>query len=546
MIRFPRSLASSRSLVALALAAGLTTLTACMVTDDVEPDHPFKGEPGGGDPSTAGTLTGSVSTATGGAAGFVTVRAGERSTFADGQGDFTLRDVPEDVAFLRVSDDPLRNSVVYRPVDIILGASVHYPDLALLDLPIVGTVNGADGGEVFAGPDGTGVVFAGGTLENASGPFTGVCGVLMGASLASDDLFFATFPGPMAGTTDDGDVVTFEPQGVLWLNLIFANQGLWLAEGSTATVRLGLPDGQAATAPETILAWQLVDSTGTWEQIGESVLTDGVYDVEVARLAPVCWAEPIDQVCEVTGTVTDQDGNPLASARVIGRGLGGGIQTDAVSDETGAFTLAVVNDVASELRGYVGNIAGTPDTLAAGTPCPVTLDTPLAVALPDWSITLTWTEADTDLDAHLHVADGSWHLFYIEPGSLDGAPFTRLENDDRTGTVGETIVGQRWYDGTTEFWVHDYEHRDSEQTLETGAMVELAIEDSSWTFDVRDVPFPLAIDEGDTTVADSTGWWHVFDIEVSGRDVEVIAVQRFEDGTTAGRAKHRIVGKPAR
>lgn len=538
-MRFARPL----TLLFLVSLAALMMLSACMVTDDIEPESPFKGESGGEEPSTAGTISGRVVDGNGNGNGFVTVQAGDVSAFADGQGDFTLRDIPEDVTFLRVRDDLLRNSINYRPVDVVLGRVVYFPDIALLDLAIRGTVNGADGGEVSLDANGTSVTFGGGTLENAGGPFTGVCGVLMGATLPGDAAFLDAFPGAMEGVRTDGSVVPFVSQGVLWVNLIFANEGLWLADGQTATMSLGLPAEQAATAPATILAWQMVDSTGTWEEIGESTLTDGVYSIDVPRLAPVCWSAPIDAPCELSGSVADQNGNPLASARVIARGLGGGVRSATITDETGAFTLTTVLDVDTELRAYSDNIAGAPDTLAAGTPCPVVLDAPLTVSLPDWSVQLTWTESGLDMDAHLFIADGSWHLNYIDPGTMDGAPFTMLQNDDRDGSTGETVVGQRWYDGTTEFWVHDYGHQSSELALTSGAMVALVIADSTWTFDVSEVPFPLFIDEGDTTVADSTGWWHVFDIEVEGQDIDVVPVERFEDPAGAGRSKSALPAK---
>jgi hypothetical protein len=322
--------------------------------------------------------------------------------------------------------------------------------------------------------------------------------------------------------------VTFLPEGVIWINVIGNGQPLGLAPDVGATLRLGLPPAQAATAPETIVAWQVDPDSGAWIEVGESTLVEGVYSIDVPRLTPVCWSSPVASPCEISGTVVDQDGDPVVNANVLAESEDGRFRNRALADGEGAFSLTIAPGRATEIVAYAGNIAGAADTLAADVACPYSLVTPLTVTLPDYSVTLTWEAAGVDLDTHYDLGDGSWRLDYTNLGTLDAAPYTALDGDDRTGDTGETVVGRRWYQGVSEYWVHDYEHRSSEALGDTGARVRLSIADSTWSFSVADVPFPAAVDGPDTTVADSSGWWHVFDIEVTGLDVRVVPIQAFE------------------
>ena len=146
--------------------------------------------------------------------------------------------------------------------------------------------------------------------------------------------------------------------------------------------------------------------------------------------------------------------------------------------------------------------------------------------LPDYAIDLSWSAGSGDLDLHYLVAIGesgapTWTINYIGRGSLDAAPYTRLERDAREGGDPERIVGRRWYDGVSEVWVHDYEGRSTASLRTTGARVDLLINEEAWSFAVADAPF-------DSASSDSSGWWHVCDLVVTGSAVAVDTVQAFQ------------------
>ena len=101
-------------------------------------------------------------------------------------------------------------------------------------------------------------------------------------------------------------------------------------------------------------------------------------------------------------------------------------------------------------------------------------------------------------------------------------------------------MGRRYQQSVNSFWVHAYDLRNSEAALATAALVSLDLGDTTHTFDIGDVPFPYHIVDEDTTVADSLGWWHVFDLEVVDHAPVVTPVQRFEAppvSLKAGRGK---------
>lgn len=510
------------------LALLLTTLAvvvACDSTEQLHPSFPIDDKGDGSDPSTSGALTGQVTSALGTPVPFAEVVVGDLRRFADAGGQFAIVDLPPEVeaAVIRKDDRTTEN---HRPVHVTLGGSVHYPDLVLLPMTLAGTAPSATGGDV-ALSDGTGASFPAAAFLDDGQPYIGNAGVFMAVTRPGDPGFLEAAPGASRGIDSDGEEAYLEIEGVAWFSVIGGGRRLALADAITIPVTLTLPTEQAASAPQIIDVWQIDPVSALWVHHGTSELVDGSYATTIDALRPTCWAAAADGLCEVSGQVADQHGNAIEGARVLARGLGGGLRTDAITDQDGRFSLRTRDGIDVQVLPLAGNIAGRPDTVAAGSPCPVELADPLMVSLPDFSIDLQWDQA-TDLDAHLFIA-GQWHLSYLNHGSLDATPYTQFDDDDRRGDQGgEVFRGRRWQQGTTAYWVHAYGLRSSESLAASGALVELAIGDSTWSFDVSDTPFPYQIAGTDTTVADSSGWWHVFDIEVDGLQVSVETIGAFE------------------
>lgn len=530
----------SLKIVRLLMILSLALLAACEVTEELHPDfEPLTKDEGGGS-SGGGTLSGEVRNAQGNPVA-PTILYGDVTDYGEPDGGFNVGGIPDGTEAFTVTSAG-RYSSCTRPLQIADGEWLHYPDITVLTMPTApaGVFFGDAGGEAVAS-DGTGAIVPAEALADTGQVFTDRCGVFAVKTTALDDHFLSAAPGLGRGVQADGTEVALRLEGVLWTLLvgIGASGPLEIIDGQSIVVSMGLPAEQLGDAPTTIDAWQMDTATGLWTYLETVDLVDGAYRATVTSLAPVGWASVVSEaLCEISGRITDQHGTPMASARVQSNSLDGRYRTDAFTDENGEFTVRTLDGVGAELLPLVSDLSGATVTVEAGAACPVTLSAPLPVSIPEYSIDLVWG-ITTDLDSHFYLGLGD-HLSYLDFGSLDASPFILLENDDRTGATGESILGRRYQPGINSFWVHAYELRSSGDALSSAALVSLDLGDTTYTFDIGDVPFPYHIIEEDTTVADSLGWWHVFDLEVVDHVPVVTPVQMFEApplGLKAGRGK---------
>lgn len=435
----------------------------------------------------------------------------------------------DSVAWLRVN--PQTSTVTCRPLQLSPGGEFHLPGVRLLKVDRYGAIfrNAAGGTVTVGGSWGSSATFADSSFLHQGQLFVGPCAPYVAVATADQAQFAAAFPGEFRGVRLDDTTVALEPVGVFWTAVV--GQGpayLDLAPGKSVTYRLAVDVAGSVPAPPTILVWSLDLVSGRWHEVGEANLVDNHYEAVLATLAPVCWANPPATTCAVTGTVHAPDGLPLAGATVVYQAQDGRTRQSALTDAQGAFAMTVTPAAAALITPYFGSIVGAGLTIDTVATCPYPLAGPLVVTLPDYQVDLTWTAGRGDLDANLLVlvpdASGEpvlqWSIDYRNPGDPDRAPFAWLAAENRDGTAPETIVGRRWYDGRVEYWVRDYTHRLTTDLRSSGARVDLAIGDQGWSFAVAATPF-------DAATADSTGWWHVFDIHVAGSEVAVESVDRF-------------------
>ncbi len=481
-----------------------------------------------------GTISGLVVNATGTAlAGarldvLSATEAGESATgFADLSGRFFLANLPLDRNVVRFSVAPQRFNTNYRRLQLSPGGELHFPRVMLL--PVVrGSVFFANAsGSASIGAFGSGATFADSSfVAPDSTIYVQRVAPYLAVTTFPDQHFAAAFPGEYLGTLTDGTEVALDALGVMWVFVDSQVGGLALAPGKDVTYRLGIDPTADGPPPENALVWLFDVGAGSWREIGESLLDNGVYTATVASLGPICWANPAAAVCEVLGVVHDDLGEPLGNANIDYRDLSGRFRGSALSEDDGSFSLTVVPSFRAVVTPYIGSVSGTRDTMNTLEECPSVIAEPLVVTLPHYRIDLDWQEPEGDLDAYglVYIEEGDalklqWTLSFIDRGRLDIAPYARHEGDAR-GTGPESIVGRRWYDGRFAYWVHDYRNERTDALRATGAVVDLTINERAWRFAVDEAAF-------DAALSDSSGWWHVFDIVVVGASVEVEPVQRF-------------------
>jgi hypothetical protein len=122
-----------------------------------------------------------------------------------------------------------------------------------------------------------------------------------------------------------------------------------------------------------------------------------------------------------------------------------------------------------------------------------------------YQFTLIWGENPHDLDSHLWTApinDTTYHIYYIDMGYPDQAPFAQLDVDDVTSYGPEHMTIYQHFAGTYTYAVYHYS---GSGTLATsGARVSLIKPDG--TLQAFSVPT-------DTTGVGSNWWWHVCTID---------------------------------
>ena len=157
--------------------------------------------------------------------------------------------------------------------------------------------------------------------------------------------------------------------------------------------------------------------------------------------------------------------------------------------------------------------------------CPFVLAQPLVLTVPAYTISLTWGEAPEDLDSHLLIpmtwdtGYDYYHLYYSNMGTYSDDPYALLDTDDTESFGPEILTGTRLYEGRFQYWVNNYTDDTSVDLSTSGAVVQLEIGGQLRTYRAADVPL-----QG----ADQTGWWHVFDLVVSGGNVTVQSVMAYQ------------------
>ncbi len=471
-------------------------------------------------PGATGTISGVVSDLNGSVLSDVDVSIGSGAPVqTNEQGFFVLSGVAAgDVVVSLAAPDYV---TTHRNVTVLANQTTHLPEISLMDA-ITEVVDGAAGGTLDAGVGG--VTFPANAFVDADGePYTGDVNVELAALAPQMDGFYAAFPGEFEGVRENGDVVPFVSFGIMDVNLMNADKSapVHLAAGITAELTMDIPTALKASAPETMPMWYYDPATGRWIEDGEATLEGNTYVADVDHFTTWNWDVPLESVCLIQGTVVDVNENPVADARVISQGVQSGLMDQAYTDASGNYSVRGIADETFVVRAIKGSYASEAIEVVLND-CPFTVSTALELLEPAFSITLTWGEAPGDLDSHLWVPQPApaepFHVYYSNMGSLTDDPFTMLDTDDTSSYGPEIISAFNLYEGTYEYYVHNYDGNDEGPLKQSGAVVNLLIGNQSRTYAVANVP-------GEDTVE----WWHVFDIVVGGgQGTSIVDVMVFE------------------
>ncbi len=147
----------------------------------------------------------------------------------------------------------------------------------------------------------------------------------------------STMPGDLRGVDFENNEVILETYGMVSVELIGANgEELNLKENTTATLEFPIVGLQESIAPEQIPLWSLNEETGYWIEEGKAIKEDNVYKAEVSHFSFWNCDYPWPLV-EISGTVKDEDGNPIVNALVSVTLVNTSITGTGFTDGTGYF-----------------------------------------------------------------------------------------------------------------------------------------------------------------------------------------------------------------
>jgi len=471
-----------------------------------------------------GVVTGTVQDAAGGPLFGVQVTVGDRSGTSNEQGFFSIDEVaPGDyVATLALSG----RMTVHRNVTVEEGRTSYLTGV-VLPAAVSQTVPAGTGGTVTAGPTSVQLP-AGGFVDDQGTAYSGDVAVQATGMTPDQDGFFGSFPGSFTGVRSDGSMVTIASYGYMDVTLSGADKSgsVQLAPGQTATLTLQLPPEKAAAAPDTIPMWYFDPDDGLWHEEGRAVKQGSTYVSEVSHFSTWNWDVPVDDICSIIGVVHDVEGQPLSGVHVRSESLPVGLLDEDVTDSQGNFNVRALKFSRTTIWAVSGTSMYGPYVVDVQDVCPVVMPDTLVVTRPAFSITLQWGQTPSDLDSHLLIPMtwddnyGYYHIAYYNMGTMSTDPYTQLDTDDTSSYGPEIITGARLYQGTYQYWVHNYSNDNSAELHDTSqATVRVEAGDQNRLFAAEDVPL-----EG----ADTSGWWHVFDMTVdAGGNLTITPVMRF-------------------
>ena len=408
---------------------------------------------------TLGVIVGQVMDTAGDALDGVTVTAEAGTATTNEQGWFTLPDVLV-ASRVRLMFTKEGYATAHRLVDVepeqnsYISAVMSAVDTTeQVDAGTGGTATTDDGeGSIELGPNSL--------VDEEGNPFDGTATVSVTAFDPTDEMEIDAFPGEYLGINAASEQVPLKSYG--FMNIAVADgsgEPLQLAAGKTATITTKVPTALRSEAASlgTCPLWTYDPETGYWQEEGQ-----GSYDAAseafvgaVSHLSTWNWDVAYPRAF-ISGRVINSIGLPVEGARVECWGEGWKFSRWA-SGETGTGAdglfecIPVECTVTFTCRASKGNVQ-SPEYALGPYACdessswrePNVCHDVGDMVLPGGGdfvqIALTWDEDPRDLDAHLAAdVNGTFHIYYMNKGSLTSEPYAYLDTDD-TDSYGPEIV----------------------------------------------------------------------------------------------------------
>lgn len=417
--------------------------------------------------TTTGTLSGRVlNTATGAVLSGATVVAGGLSTTTDGNGDFSLANVPAaDRTTVQVSAAGFETS---HRIASVIANEVNMLSVLVVPIGATATVMPAAGGEVGIAGSPAMVRFPAGAI-NSSDP----------VEVTISDIDPASAPDNMPGdftTMTGGAEGLIESMGAISVNVRSASgASVPMAAGRTATLRIPL-SSLNTSPPASIPLWFYDTAAGRWVQEGTATLMSDAsgqfYEGDVAHFTT--WnADSLYQSVTITGCVED-NGMPVSGVSVKSTGIDYSGTSTARTGADGRFTIRVRPNSRVTLSGMSGGLVTSTRAISTGSEAQDITASCLQIVREGtaFSIRLSWGERPSDLDSHLYMPQGG-QIFYQSRGSLMAEPFVNLDTDDTSSFGPEVVTVLRPRVGIYRYFVKNFSRTTTPGITGSPARVEL-------------------------------------------------------------------------
>ncbi|MEM2098136.1 MAG: hypothetical protein QXU99_00105 [Candidatus Bathyarchaeia archaeon] len=416
----------------------------------------------------------------------VTVTIGGRTGTTNNQGWVSIANImPGNKQVVKLAKTGY--ATTYKVVNIKAGESSFFE--ATLS-PIDKTVSfDASQGITVTTVDNAKLIIAANTLRTLQNNiYNGIAELTITYFDPSNEMDANAFPGEYLGrTASDQTIVPLKSFGFMDISITTQNgEPLQLVSGQNATIQMPVPAAmrtEAATI-NTCPLWYFDPDTGLWIEEGQGTYdaTTGCFIGTIGHFST--WNYDIAYpAAYISGRVIDSSGNPVKGAQVKCWGKGW-YQQRWASGETetkadGTFTripveVGVTFNYQASKGGHKSAIR-TAGPLAKGEEYWVG---DILIDAPTIQVSLTWGSDPEDLDSHLTAkldSGATFHVYYLDEGSLSSEPFTNLDTDDTNGYGPEVISISRLRPGTYQYSVRHYAGTGTIAT--SGAEINLVIAD---------------------------------------------------------------------
>ena len=223
---------------------------------------------------------------------------------------------------------------------------LNYTTIQLLPKTIIGTVSGADGGEVSLSSGAIVRLPAGGIVDASGQPYTDEVQVAAQWLNPKADRLGDFMPGNLQGISEAGEEMSMASYGMLAVELTSpSGEVLNIGNNLKATLEFPIVSELSASAPQEIPLWYFDEVSGLWMEEGKAVREGDRYVGEVAHFSFWNCDDPFFLV-NLTGTLVNSDGNPLANTLVEITLASTASSGWGYTDETGVFGGMVPKDEA--------------------------------------------------------------------------------------------------------------------------------------------------------------------------------------------------------